>query len=70
MPVNQLTDSVVERIEKMAKNNKGNTLLKFNIYNLENNMNVQMFSRTTKINLTDGFLKLFDEELNITYRIN
>ena len=70
MPVNQLTDSVVEKIEKMAKNNKGNTLLKFNIYNLENNMNVQMFSRTTKINLTDSFLKLFDEELNITYRIN
>jgi hypothetical protein len=33
-------------------------------------MNVQMFSRTAKINLTDGFLKLFDEELNITYRIN
>jgi DNA polymerase-3 subunit alpha len=70
LPINKLTDTVVERIEKMAQNNKGNTLLKFNIYNLENNMNVQMFSRTTKINLTDGFLKLFDEELNITYRIN
>lgn len=70
LPINKLTESVVERIERMAVNNKGNTLLKFNIYNLENNMNVQMFSRTTKINLTDGFLKLFEEELNITYRIN
>ncbi len=70
LPVNKLTETVVERIERMAVNNKGNTLLKFNIYNMENNMNVQMFSRTTKINLTDSFLKLFDEELNITYRIN
>ena len=70
LPIHKLNENVVERIEKMALNNKGNTLLKFNIYNLENNMNVQMFSRTAKINLTDGFLKLFDEELNITYRIN
>lgn len=70
LPVNKLNEEVVERIETMALNNKGNTLLKFNIYNLENNMNVQMFSRTAKINLTDRILKFFDEELNITYRIN
>ena len=70
LPIHKLDENVVERIEKMALNNKGNTLLKFNIYNPENNMNVQMFSRTAKINLTDGFLKLFEEELNITYRIN
>ncbi|HSO89071.1 MAG TPA: DNA polymerase III subunit alpha, partial [Draconibacterium sp.] len=70
LPINKLNENVVERIEKMTINNKGNTLLKFNIYNLENNMNVQMFSRTAKINLTDEFLKFFDEELNITFRIN
>ncbi len=70
LPIQKINEEVVERIEKMALNNKGNTLLKFNIYSLENNMNVQMFSRTTKINLTDEFLKLFEEELNITYRIN
>jgi hypothetical protein len=54
----------------MAVNNKGTTLLKFNIFNPENNMSIKMFSRTAKINLTDGFLKLFDQDLNITYRIN
>jgi len=70
LPINKLTENVVERIEKLTLNNKGNTLLKFNIYNPEDNMNVQMFSRTAKINLTDAILKLFDEELNITYRIN
>ncbi len=70
LPIHKLNEEVVERIEKMTLNNKGNTLLKFNIYNLDNNMNVQMFSRTAKINLTDEFLKFFDEDLNITYRIN
>ena len=70
LPVHKLNEEVVERIENLTFNNKGNTLLKFNIYDLETNMNVQMFSRTSKINLTDELLKLFDEELNITYRIN
>lgn len=70
LPVHILNNEVVERIETMTVNNKGNTLLKFNIYNLDNNMNVQMFSRTAKINLTDEFLKFFVEDLNITYRIN
>jgi DNA polymerase-3 subunit alpha len=70
MPVHLLNEEVVERLETMTVNNKGKTLLKFNIYNLDNNMNVQMFSRTAKINLTDEFLKFFDEDLNITYRIN
>ena len=70
LPVQKLKQEVVERIETIALNNKGNTLLKFNIYNLENNMNIQMFSRTAKINLSDSILKFFDEELNITYRIN
>ncbi len=70
LPVQKLNKQVIELIEEMTKNNKGNTLMKFNIYNPENNMNVQMFSRTSKINLTDGLLKLFDEELDISYRIN
>jgi DNA polymerase-3 subunit alpha len=70
LPLDKLNMEVVHQIEKLTLNNKGKTLLKFNIYDLENNMNVQMFSRTTRINLTDEFLKLFDEELDITYRIN
>jgi DNA polymerase-3 subunit alpha len=69
-PIEKLNKEVVERIEHLTLNNKGNTLLKFNIYDLDNNMNVQMFSRTAKINLTDEFLKLFEQDLDITYRIN
>jgi len=70
LPLNKINESVIEGIEKMIKNNKGKTLLKFNVYDVENNMNVQMFSRTTKINLTDSFLKFFEEDLDISFRIN
>ncbi|MEZ5104896.1 MAG: DNA polymerase III subunit alpha [Draconibacterium sp.] len=70
VPLHKLNESVINGIERITKNNKGKTVLKFNIYDVENNMNVQMFSRTSKINLTDGFLKFFDDNLDISFRIN
>jgi DNA polymerase-3 subunit alpha len=54
----------------MAKNNKGKSLLKFNVYDPDSNMNIQMFSRTSKINFSDEFLSFFENVPDITYRIN
>ncbi len=70
LPLDKLNESVIEEIETMAKNNKGNALLKFNVYDPENNMQIQMFSRTMKVNLSESFLKFFEEDINIGYRIN
>lgn len=70
LPIHKINRTVIEGIDTLAKNNKGKTLLKFNVYDEENNMNIQMFSRTTKINLSDNFLSFFEKELDITYRIN
>jgi DNA polymerase-3 subunit alpha len=70
LPIHKINRTVIEGIDTLAKNNKGKTLLKFNVYDEENNMNIQMFSRTTKINLSDNFLNFFEKELDITYRIN
>ncbi len=70
LPLNKINESVIGEIESMIKTNKGKTLLRFNVYDVENNMNVQMFSRTAKISLTDRFLKFFEDELDISFRIN
>ena len=70
MPVLQVTNGMIEQLEKIALNNKGKVLLKFNIYDPESNMNIQMFSRTTKIELTDEMLKFLKNELNMSFRIN
>ena len=70
LPLHKINKTVIEEIENLAKNNKGKALLKFNVYDLDNNMQIDMFSRTTKINLTDKFLQFFDKDLDITYRIN
>ncbi len=70
MPLNQLTEGVIGEFEELSKNNKGNVLLKFNITDQENNLQIDMFSRNTKINFTDNFLRFFDRHENIAYRIN
>jgi DNA polymerase III subunit alpha len=56
IPLHELNESVVEDIEMLAKNNKGQALLKFNVYDPENNMYIHLFSRSTKIELTIAFL--------------
>ena len=70
VPLNKLDEAVIAEIEKMAKNNKGKTLLKFNVYDPDNNINIKMFSRTSKISFSDEFLSFFENETDITYRIN
>jgi DNA polymerase-3 subunit alpha len=70
VPLQHLNEKMVKNIEQLAKLHKGKTLLKFNVYDPENNMNVQMFSRTVKINPSDEFLKYFDEQADLGYRIN
>jgi DNA polymerase-3 subunit alpha len=70
MPVLQVTHGMIEQLEKMALNNKGKVLLKFNIYDAESNMNIQMFSRTIRVELTDEMLKFFNNDLNMSFRIN
>ena len=70
MPLDKLNESVIHQIDKISKNNSGNSLLKFNVYDPENNMQLQLFSRTVKVNLSDSFLNFFEEEMDIGYRIN
>ncbi|QIA06914.1 DNA polymerase III subunit alpha [Draconibacterium halophilum] len=70
IPLKALTEDVVKRIDHIANEYKGKTLLKFNVFDTENNMYIEMFSRTTRVNPLNSFLKFFDEQPEMTYRIN
>jgi len=70
IPLNKINESVIKEIEKITKQNKGKSLLKFNIYDPDSNMYIKMFSRSAKIDLTDKFLKYFDNNTDIGYKIN
>jgi len=70
LPLHKINKRVIDEIDSLAKNNKGKALLKFNVYDPENNMQIDMFSRNTKINFSDSFLQFFEGEMDISYRIN
>ncbi len=70
LPLHKLSEDIITQIEKMAKNNKGKSLLRFNVYDSDSNMDIQMFSRTSKISFSDEFLTFFEKDPDITYRIN
>lgn len=57
-------------MEKLLRKNKGNALLKFNIYDEESNHSVHLFSRNNRIEVSDEFMRFFDEHPEMAYRIN
>lgn len=70
LPIDQLSESAVEGIEQQVQNNPGKAVLKFNIFNPEDNMQIKMFSRTLKVTVTDSLIRYFEEDRKLSYRIN
>ena len=70
LPLNRLNRKLVKAIQQMAKDHKGKALLKFNVYDPENNMHLEMFSRTTRVYPSDAFLNFFEDQSDMSYRIN
>ncbi len=70
LPLDKLNKTIIDEINLLASNNKGKALLRFNIFDPENNMQIDMFSRTAKIFLSDSFLNFFEEQPDIRFRIN
>jgi DNA polymerase III subunit alpha len=70
MPLGLISQSLVNQLEKLSKEHKGKALLKFNLYDPETNRSIHLFSRNTKIELDNQFLKFFEEHPEIVFRIN
>ncbi len=70
LPLTKLNKELVKDIQHLAQENKGKALLKFNVYDPENNMHLEMFSRTTRIYPSDAFLNFFEDQSDMSYRIN
>jgi DNA polymerase-3 subunit alpha len=69
IPLHQINKSLIEEIDRLAKNNKGGSLLRFNIVD-EKNREISMFSRNTRIKVDNSFLEFFEHHPGIEYRIN
>jgi DNA polymerase-3 subunit alpha len=70
VPLPVLNKNLVKNIESLAKDHQGKSLLKFNVFDPENNMHLEMFSRTARVYPSDAFLNFFEEQPEMSYRIN
>lgn len=70
IPLNIISENIIEELEKLVKNNKGNTLLKFKVIDPESSLTLQLFSRNTKIKLTNNLVEYLKEKPEIGYTIN
>lgn len=70
IPLTELDDTVVTELSALVKNNYGNSLLYFNIIGEESHMNIQLSSRSTKIQVNKRFIDYLKDNLLIDFKIN
>lgn len=70
LPLSAISEGVVEEMERVLKNNKGNALLKFQIFDEERQHSVHLFSRNSRIEVSNDFLRFFEEHPEMAFRIN
>jgi len=70
IPLTALTGDVIADLERLTANSKGKTLLRFDIYDLETKMMVNLFSRNTRIEITDELLAYFEKQDDLVFKIN
>jgi DNA polymerase-3 subunit alpha len=70
IPLSAVTGEVISELEKLTANKKGKSLLRFDIYDLETNMMVNLFSRNTRIEITDELLAFIENQEDLAFKIN
>ncbi len=68
--INDLSDDLIESINGMSDDKHGKALLKFIIFDPEENLLVEMFSRTRRVNVTNDLIKFLQSNPEIVYKVN
>jgi DNA polymerase-3 subunit alpha len=70
IPITTLTNQLVTELCDLTLNSKGKTLLKFDVWDPETKMMVNLFSRNTRIEITDELLAYFENHDDLAFKIN
>lgn len=70
LPLHLISDELIKEMELLTQNNKGGTLLKFTVFDVENNNYIQLFSRNTRITFNEKFTRFFENNPELAFRIN
>ena len=70
MSLNDLDDTFVEEIKEQAAMHKGKTQIKFYIYDDQEGITLELFSRNTAVTLTNDLIHYLDTRPEIEYRVS
>ena len=70
MPLTAFTTESVADISALLKNNSGNTLLYFHVYGTEPHLNLELFSRKSKISITTQLVDYLKSNESIKFKVN
>lgn len=70
LPLSSIDEEFLSELAQQCQLNKGNTNLEFNIIDIEAKTSVNLFSRNTRINLTDEFIDYLHSKEGIKFKIN
>lgn len=65
-----ITEQFIAELSTHCENNKGNTLLEFNVFDPETKTSIQLFSRNIKVNPSDEFIDYLRSNDGIIFKIN
>jgi DNA polymerase-3 subunit alpha len=70
MPINSLNTDIINNLKNIVHKEPGKALLRFNIYDAEENINIEMFSRNQKVSVSDELLGYLASRSDIEFRLN
>jgi len=70
IPIKSVKPELINEIKEVAVKNKGKALLKFKIIDSEENISINLFSRTEKIDVSNDFVAFLNKKSDIHYSVN
>ncbi len=69
IPIDELSEELIDELNDVANEHKGNVLLKFLIYEPETKVWVQMFSRSNRVNISKKLISYLEQKPELEYKI-
>ena len=70
VPIKSLNPEIINDLKKIVNKGPGKAQLRFNIYDAEENINIEMFSRNQKVSVSDELLGYLASRSDIEFRLN
>jgi len=70
IPLPSINAEMVGELERLTQNSKGKSLVKFDVWDPETKLMVNLFSRNTRIEITNELLAYFEKHDDLVFKIN